>query len=243
MPPPRSSLHHPVAKALTRHGRGRGGAGPPFPPPWTTLGGLCGGPRTLRVLCITAPALGAPRRCKDLPPTKGTVSRSRGGPPRKNQDPQGLPSTYYRRPPPPGGGTPRPNKTSEQESPGREPGPRTTRDGELGCPLGGTCHGSKTMIHRSQNGWVDGGVVGMSGGSGRTLNGGEPSPPRKGLPQARRTRMLESRGGRGNVGVVGGRGGQAMNLSPLSRCGHEEGTPGISCRVEGVAGGWGTAAV
>ena len=34
-----------------------------------------------------------------------------------------------------------------------------------------------------------------------------------------------------------------MNLSPLSRCGHEEGTPGISCRVEGVAGGWGTAAV
>ena len=166
MPPPQSPvclprslcLDHPVTKALARHGRGRGGAGPPFPPPWTTLGGLCGGPRTLRVLCITAPALGAPRRCKDLPPTEGTVSRSRGGPPRKNQDPQGLPSTYYRRPPPPGGGTPRPNKTSEQESPGREPGPRTTRDGELGCPLwGGRVLVAKPGHIEAISSWLGGG--------------------------------------------------------------------------------------
>ena len=86
-------------------------------------------------------------------------------------------------------------------------------------------------------------AVGMCGGSGRTLDGGEPSPPEKGLPWERRARMLESRNGRGDIGVVGGRGGGQSYPPPLSRCGHKEGAPGISCRVEGVAGGWGTAAV
>ena len=150
MPPPRSSLRPSGGQGSAQAWEGGGEARvrPPRPPQ-TTLGG-----RFRRAQDPTSSGRhdtgppgtwGRQGSHKDLPPTEGTVSRTRGGPLRKNQGPQGLPSTYYRRPPPPGGGHQGPTRPPNKSPPGGSLGQGLREMGNWGAPFGGDVSWSRSQ--------------------------------------------------------------------------------------------------
>ena len=93
-------------------------------------------------------------------------------------------------------------------------------------------HGKAWRAEATSWGWRGSGQLqGLCGGKRRVmLNGGEPSPPKKGLPRVARSQdvgKLREAGQRWSCGREGG--GHAYPPPPF-RCGHKEGTPGPPAR-------------